>query len=266
MFDFLGGLISGGINYLTGSQNRDTQMQIAQQNIAQQRDFAQHGLGYRVEDAVAHGLSPLVGAGVQPATFNPVSVNSTDFGSMGQDIGRAVKALGDMQQRKELDLEQAKNAAARGHLENDILKTELVSRVRREEAASAPAMPPGWLSMVSGDRSPKRSASGFALEDDRMKQKEESAPTVRSLPIWGSPWKTYPHRASAQDIENEYGDEGPIPWLLNTGNFVQDALWNMGQSSPWQKFEAALRHNYWDNIRGGDRSRWSRAQRTLVGR
>lgn len=246
MWDFLGSLVSGGLNFLGGQQNRDTQLQIANQNFAAQADLARHGLGYRVEDAVAHGLSPLVGAGVTPASASPVSVGDVGggFAAMGADIGRAVKALGTLNDRKDQDEEKARRLELeKGALQNDLLRTEIASKLSRENTASqigppAPmpsgGLPRGYLSFISGDRSPSRSASGYALEDDKMKQKDESAPGVRRLPLWGVlPLKTHPGRASAQDLENEYGDfAGDV---LAVPNVISDIAHTMGQWSGWKR-------------------------------
>lgn len=261
MFDFLGDLVKGGFDLYNSSKTRELQ----QQQINQNMDLAKHGLGYRVEDAVAHGLSPLIGAGVNPASGSSVSVGNDAMSDAGQSFGRAIKALGSAEDREKEDRKTVALAHERQHLENDTLRADLVSKVRREAQQLGPPFPLNWSSMVSGERSPKRSASGFALDDDKMKQKEESAPTVRSLPVWGLPLKTYPGRASAQDIENEYGDEGPVPMVAGTGNFIQDSLYTMGQSGPWQAFERGLRKNWWKELRGGDRSRWSRGQRNMRG-
>lgn len=244
MFEMLGALGSAAIGGLSGMFNRQDQMQIANQNIAAQRDFAQHGLGWRIDDAVAHGLSPLVGAGVTPSNFSPVSVNSSDFGSMGQDVGRAIKAMQNKDERDAHDEEHARQITLqRGELENDLLASKLARENSPAQVGPGAAVPRGWSSMVSGDRSPARSSSGFALEDDRMKSKEESAPGVKRMPLWGVvPLKTHPGRASGQDLENEYGDfAGDV---LSAPNVLTDALYTAGQSAPWKKWERFVRRRY----------------------
>lgn len=247
MFEMLGALGSGVLSLIGGNQNRDAQMQIAQQNIASQREFAQHGLGWRVEDAVAHGLSPLVGAGVNPGSFSPVSVGdmSGGLGAMSQDVGRAIKSMENFDERKKRDAETAtKLQLEKGSLENELLRTEIASKVARENnpgqigpPAQVPSgmVPRGYMSFVSGERSPVRSASGFALDPDKMKVKEESAPGVQRMPLWGAiPLKTHPGRASAQDLENEYGDfAGDV---LAIPNVAVDALHTMGQSGWWKNY------------------------------
>lgn len=256
MFEMLGSLVSGGLNFLGGERNRDTQMAIAQQNIAAQREFAQSGLGWRVEDAVRHGLSPLVGAGVQPGSFSPVSVGDVGGGmsAMGQDIGRAIKAMENLDERKQRDSETAtKLQLEKGALENDLLRTEIASKIARENSPSQvgpPAqvpsgvVPRGYVSFVSGERSPVRSASGYALDPDKMKSKEESAPGVQRLPLWGAiPLKTYPGRASAQDLQNEYGD-----WAgdaLAIPNVISDSLYTMGQSGWYNRLIPHTAGQHW---------------------
>lgn len=63
-----------------------------EENIHYQKEFAQHGVRWRVEDAKAAGLHPLYALGGSGATFTPSS-QSIDFGKMGQNLARAASAM-----------------------------------------------------------------------------------------------------------------------------------------------------------------------------
>lgn len=52
-------------------RNIESQEKMNQANIDAQREFAQHGVSWRVQDAKAAGLHPLFGAGLSGSTFSP---------------------------------------------------------------------------------------------------------------------------------------------------------------------------------------------------
>lgn len=91
-----GGLISAGANLLGGLLGQKNQAAIAQKNIDEQRDFAQHGIEWKVDDAKRAGINPLAALGAQTSSFsNIVGDNSLASGvsAAGQDLGRAANAL-----------------------------------------------------------------------------------------------------------------------------------------------------------------------------
>lgn len=81
-----------------GARNREFQAEQAGIDRQMAREFAENGIRMRVNDAVAAGLHPLVGAGVTPISYSPVSVGGGGSGggyhtsSTGQDISRAIQA------------------------------------------------------------------------------------------------------------------------------------------------------------------------------
>lgn len=86
------GSIAGG---LIGAHNSNN---IAAQNIAMQKEFAQNGIRWKVEDAKRAGIHPLFALGANTSSFTPVGGYSGDYGvsdalsSMGQSIDRAKQA------------------------------------------------------------------------------------------------------------------------------------------------------------------------------
>lgn len=142
MFEFLGPLIGAGASLLGGSLNRDSAEKTAAQNIANQRDFAQHGISWKVADARSAGINPLAALGASTNTFSNV-VGSDAMGEgvaqAGQDVGKAFRAAGDHESRQ-LSLAGAKLDIEGKQLDNDIKRAELASKVSRE-ATQAPAVP-----------------------------------------------------------------------------------------------------------------------------
>lgn len=130
--DFFGSMIGSGMSFLgnmmQGDANRDAQ-----------RDFAQHGLSWRVEDAKEAGINPLAALGAQLSSFSNTVGAGTGVAEAGQDISRAMHALGDPEQRQ-VAMMKSKLDLERSGLENDILRNRLASS---QKLVSQPGTPPG---------------------------------------------------------------------------------------------------------------------------
>lgn len=129
--------ISGGLDYYNAKKNREAaqdaneaNINLAREQMAAQKEYAQHGVRWRVDDAVAAGLHPLVGAGVQPSSYSPVSAHvmpeyddrAGALSRMGQNISRAVMATASQDERmaSRLRLENME-------LQNDLLRAQISS-------------------------------------------------------------------------------------------------------------------------------------------
>jgi hypothetical protein len=90
------GAIAGGL--IARDAARDSNrfnLRQAREQMAAQKEFAQHGIRWKVEDAKAAGLHPLYALGSQPAQYNPVMVQDSVGPAMaeaGQNLGRAIGA------------------------------------------------------------------------------------------------------------------------------------------------------------------------------
>lgn len=140
-------IIGGLIGKSSADAARDQSWQLAQQNIALQREFAQNGIQWRAEDARKAGIHPIYALGGAGASFSPVSgAFSADtslpqaLAAAGQDIGRAIDttrnapARADARVATQLALEKA-------GLENDLLRAEIASKTGRLRQVSSPPMP-----------------------------------------------------------------------------------------------------------------------------
>lgn len=163
----LGNLIAAGSSLLGGIIGGNQQAKLAKQNIQLQKDFAQQGIQWKVADAKKAGVHPLYALGAQTTSFSPVSVGSSlgeGIASAGQDVGRAVNATSSESVR-------ASAAAAaltqlqleRGKLENDLLRTELASKIARNTQTASPPLPsPGDRYLIDGQ--PVRGVKTVPLE------------------------------------------------------------------------------------------------------
>lgn len=151
----IGSIIAAGANILGGIMGkqsadaaRHSQEQIAAQNIALQREFAQNGIQWKVEDAKKAGIHPIYALGGSTHSFAPVSAAFSADNSMasamsaaGQDIGRAISATSTSSQRQDA-FTRASQALTleRGQLENEVLRSQLASQNARLRSPGSPPM------------------------------------------------------------------------------------------------------------------------------
>lgn len=145
MFDWAGigesvlGNVAGrvvGSLFGDGRQNNDVSGQW-QANADLQREFAQHGIRWRVEDAKAAGVHPLYALGAQPASASPIYMDggSRDtWSGLGQDISRAVAAGRTVGERVDSKLSELQ--LERAELENELLRKRIA-----HEGQIGPPMP-----------------------------------------------------------------------------------------------------------------------------
>lgn len=221
-FDFsfgLGDLASGVLNYFGGEKNRDSQLQIAQQNIQAQREFAQQGIRWKVADALAAGIHPLAALGAQTTSFSPVSVGdvSGGLGAAGQDIGRAVKAMVTSEERDDAVAHKKAQQLAleKGSLENELLR----SQIRRLNApGTGPGMPgAGKTGQPAIDKTVTLRAP---VKADDIKQKAEDFPQTKIGRPFGYPLLHNPYFGDGQSFEDRYGESD----IASTAKFGVNTL------------------------------------------
>lgn len=159
------GAVGGLVGKLFDHQNAK---KMAKQQYKQQKEFAQHGVRWRAEDAKKAGLHPLAALGMQATGYNPVSYGS-DFGSAGQDIGRAVGAGLTQEERGGMQGEMAKLAVEKAKLENDFLRVQIGK-------LSAPGTPPARPG-IGAAANPVIPSQGDAQALVRAKPQEVTATT-----------------------------------------------------------------------------------------
>jgi len=134
-----GALISAGSSLLGGLFGSKGDKGAARRQEALQREFAQHGVRWRVEDAKAAGLHPLYALGAQLPSYSPVYEQQDPgmgpyLAEAGQNIGRAVAASQTAQERQMNALILARTA---GELEESDLRRQLLQlEIDRARGAS----------------------------------------------------------------------------------------------------------------------------------
>jgi hypothetical protein len=100
----VGDVIGLAGDLIGGQQERKQQTKMFDKNLSMQREFAKHGIRWRVEDAKAAGLHPLVGAGIQPTSFSPQYVGGAGstakaLGRFGHNLSRSIAATQTKEER-----------------------------------------------------------------------------------------------------------------------------------------------------------------------
>lgn len=219
----IGDLLSAGLKAFGYFQDRSAskdalqlQREMADRNEALSREFATSGIQMKVADANKAGIHPLFALGASTAAAPSISVGdvgrpsaSDAFGSMGQDLSRAIAASSDEVQRdkqhkravQKLELENMK-------LNNDALRAKTVSQMARTSRGSAQVGP------------------GLPVP-------EKDTPEERPQLFAGARWGTNPKFTNAEDWEKRYGDV--MQEIIGMGaNLPADLYWNLTRSQQWR--------------------------------
>lgn len=140
--------IAGGLLGARSAENaKDANVAMSAADREQQERFAKEGVRWRVDDAKAAGISPLVALGMSPVNYSPTAVginpdNSLGAGlaNAGQNIGRAIDST---RTQGERDDALYKLSLERGSLQNDLLRMQLAASQQAllTQGGGTPAMP-----------------------------------------------------------------------------------------------------------------------------
>lgn len=222
----LGALIGAGASLLggvLGNKANEKANKQAQENAlrqeALQKEFAQSGIQWKVQDAEKAGIHPLYALGANTVSYSPTSVGSTpnnfDFlGDAGQNIGRAIQA-NTGPQGKILAL-QTTAAALQNEglqLDNALKKTQLFSAAR---LAGQPGTAAGIPDIFSreGDMLPA------LMHDARRPQ------LTTNLRAFGRDYQPSPSISDAQSYEDRYGEMSD--YVMGPAAAIADWYHNMG--------------------------------------
>lgn len=206
MVAWLGPALGAAASVVGGMFSRDAQRDAnaanaaaAQQNIKLQKQFAQEGIRWKVEDARAAGIHPLYALGASTNSFAPVSVGAVPesglgagIANAGQDLSRAINATRTGPERIEasaISKLQMEGLA----LDNDIKRATYASAVQRLQQNQNPPIP---------------SVGGFEVPE--ANKAEERQP----LMALGNRVQTSPDTSPAKAWEDQLGDDVFSPGFL----------------------------------------------------
>lgn len=235
----LGNLIGGLFGSSNADANNATQLRIAEQNIAMQKEFAQNGIRWRTGDALAAGIHPVAAMGANISSFSPVSVGTSSpdtswMGSLGQNIGRAVEAGLTWEEKKEK--QTMDNVATSLRLNNMGLQNELLG-AQIERIRSGPPMPSMGQSSPgggnSGDVVNNPALGTFEMKPNEVTtslpgQRAHTAGPAGPQNNWalGANGALQPFPPKGLGVEDEFGAPLMARWLLTQSYYrPPEATW-----------------------------------------
>lgn len=143
----IGSAVGAGIQADASRENQERalffQNQWNERNIALQKEFAQHGIRWRMEDAAAAGIHPIAALGAGGAGYSPATMTFPDQGpspwgdfarGMGQDFGRALEASATAYERSMNRLQLAS-------MQQDVIGKQLQNSILAKQSLTVPSMP-----------------------------------------------------------------------------------------------------------------------------
>lgn len=157
---FLSSESSDDATAAANQQQIDWNREQLKQNLQFQREFAQQGVQWRVEDANRSGIHPLAALGAQTASFTPQAVGISPLPltgranflqNLGQDIGRAIRSTQTAEERRldeqralarQEELDRINKERHRADLVHMNLENELLaSQIKRLQVQNNPSIP-----------------------------------------------------------------------------------------------------------------------------
>lgn len=219
----LGSLISAGANLLGGLFSSNSSKKAAEQNAALQREFAQNGIQWKVEDAKKAGIHPAFALGANTASASPSYVGDSSFGTgianAGQDLGRAINATRSSSDRVSAQVKTMNDL----QLQNAALQNEqLAIQNAKLRASPNPPMP------TSGDTYNLDGQSASGLRSVPFPQQMQNPSAKQNVDV-GYRWEANPYFSNANDIENRYGELADM--ASGFINVPMDVAWNLYQAA-----------------------------------
>lgn len=221
------GAIAAGVGSLAGGiVNGITSNRLANKNIAAQREFAQNGIRWRVEDAKRAGIHPLYALGANTASFSPVQGYGGDYGvsdalaNFGQGIDRAVEAKMTRDERERFEArqemqdvfnlarfqqEQRYQDAQIRLIDSEIARNKVASDVARV-SIGMPAPMPGSPTLLPGQ--------GDALPSG-----------TKAAPYWDKSIPTYGFLHDARGVKTEILPSDPLAQRTEDKAFIEWMPW-----------------------------------------
>lgn len=139
-------LAGGFMGQQSSKDALQAQKDMAYTNEKLQREFAQHGIRWKVEDAKAAGIHPLYALGANTASFTPgVLTGDTSnpmgnaIANMGQDISRAMMAKATQPER---EMQALQLASAKADVEGKTLDNQIRAKTLSNMVGSSQLPPP----------------------------------------------------------------------------------------------------------------------------
>lgn len=138
-------LVAAGASLAGGLLGNSANKKARAREYAQQKEFAQSGIQWKVEDAKKAGIHPLYAMGANTVSYAPQSVGGQDFSFLsdaGQNIGRAMDATRSNPAKANALALTASQVQLEGlQLDNEIKRAQLASAVALTRQSANPGLP-----------------------------------------------------------------------------------------------------------------------------
>lgn len=224
MLSLLTGAISAGANLLAGNKQAKANERARAEDYAHQKEFAQSGITWKVEDAKRAGIHPAIALGAQPASYSPIGVGDTGtqhLAAAGQDISRAIDSTRTASSRTSaFDQTVQGLTVQKMGLENELL----ASQIAKTKMQVGPPM--------AGDNYliPGQTASGLPVPIMHAGKQPQFTTNLR---IGGADWLPHPGWSDAQAFEDRYGEMSD--YTFGPAIAVSDYFYN-NRNSRWNPF------------------------------
>lgn len=237
MIGAIANVVGGLIGARSAEKAKDANVAMSAADREMQKEFAQQGVRWKVEDARAAGISPLFALGAPNFNYTPTSIgvqpdNSLGQGiaNAGQDISRAIHATRTGQERAD---EYAKLQMENARLQNDGIKLRNQYMASQLAKINQPGTGPGLPSDGLVDMQPLKkivsSPASLSQEPDSVTDIGYSSTNIGGY----SPMKS---KDSTERLEDDFW--GNLAW--NVRNRVLPTV-GMDYNPPYPAPEG----NFW---------------------
>lgn len=209
-------LVAAGASILGGILGNKSKEKAAQREYQQQKEFAQSGIQWKVEDAKKAGIHPVYALGAPTTSYAPQSVGGPDYNFLadaGQNIGRAIDSTRSNPAKAEALALTASQIQLEGlQLDNEIKRAQLASAYALARQQSNPGLP----SLLTTADIMGMPGQGDGPQVDRV-QPPQFTPSLREGGIRS---RVDPYWSDAQAYEDRYGEMsdfvyGPLVWAAD---------------------------------------------------
>jgi len=243
----LGELLGAGASILGGLMGNKANEKAAQKQYEQQKEFAQSGIQWKVQDATAAGIHPLYALGANTTSYQPTSVGGPDFsfvGQAGQNIGRAIDSTRSNPAKQDALSRTATAIQLEGlQLDNDIKRATLASAIATANpfGRPTPGLPGvGTQSAIPGQGNTPQGDYG---ESPPLMHSARQPQYTTNLRVAGRDIQPSPNWSDGQTFQDRYGEPGE--WAAAVPIAIADYLWNtrhLRKPSRYTKMQKQMTH------------------------
>lgn len=150
----LGSIASGVIGANASEKNNERLIADKEEDRRLQKEFAQHGVRWKVEDAAAAGVHPLYALGANTVSYAPSSLGlqasnpASGLASAGQDISRALNTTRTVGERADAFTKTVQDLSVQKMgLENQLLSSQIA---KLNQTQNPPMPSPGSQYLIDG--------------------------------------------------------------------------------------------------------------------